>query len=75
MPGRGGEYFVRRLRTAGGEGGPTIVVAAARMSLELERTFEEAGADAVLDKALGAELMAQAADAALERRRQGRATA
>jgi two-component system response regulator AtoC len=70
MPGRGGEIFVRTLRQAGGEGGPAIVVASPKMSAELERSFEAAGADAVLDKALGPELMAQAADAVLERRRQ-----
>jgi CheY-like chemotaxis protein/Tfp pilus assembly protein PilZ len=75
MPGRGGEIFVRTIRSAGGELGPAIVVVTGKMDLELERTFEAAGADAVLDKALGPELVAQAADAALERRRAGRAPA
>ncbi len=71
MPGRSGQVFVRTIRTAGGEAGPAIVVVTGRMELELERTFEAAGADAVLDRALGPELVAQAADAALERRRGG----
>jgi CheY-like chemotaxis protein len=71
MPGRSGQVFVRTIRTAGGEAGPAIVVVATRMDLELERKFEAAGADAVLDKALGPELVAQAADAVLERKRGG----
>jgi len=75
MPGRGGEIFVRTIRSAGGDLGPAIVVVTGKMDLELERKFEAAGADAVLDKALGPELVAQAADAALERRRAGRAPA
>jgi CheY-like chemotaxis protein/Tfp pilus assembly protein PilZ len=71
VPGRGGEVLVRTLRKAGGKRAPAIVVATSKMSPELERSFEAAGADAVLDKALGPELMAEAADAVLERRRQG----
>jgi CheY-like chemotaxis protein len=35
----------------------------------LEQRLEAAGADAVLDKSLGPDLLAQAADAALERKR------
>jgi CheY-like chemotaxis protein/Tfp pilus assembly protein PilZ len=73
MPGRGGEVFVRTLRAAGADSGLTIVVAASKMSAELERRFEAAGADAVLDTALGPELLAQAADAVLERKRLARA--
>jgi hypothetical protein len=45
------------------------------MDLGLEMKLESAGADAVLDKALGPELIAQAADAALERKRAGRPAA
>jgi hypothetical protein len=37
-----------------------------------EKRLERDGADAVLDKALGAELIAQAADAVLERKRMAR---
>lgn len=73
MPGRSGQVFVRTIRTAGGEAGPAIVVVTGKMDLEQERTFEAAGADAVLDRALGPELVAQAADAALERKRGARA--
>ena len=72
LPGRGGEAFVRTLRAAGGEADPAIVICTQKMDLELERSFEAAGADAVLDKALGPELAAQAADAALERKRASR---
>jgi len=48
------------------------VVVSGRLEEGLERRLEAAGADAVLDKALGPELVAQAADAALERKRLAR---
>jgi CheY-like chemotaxis protein len=71
LPGRGGESFVRVLRGGGARTDvvPAIVVVSGKMSPELERGFEAAGADAVLDRALGAELLAQAADAVLEQKR------
>ncbi len=75
MPGMDGEEFVRTIRTAGGEQDLAIVVVTGKMDLGMERQLEAAGADAVLDKALGAELIAQAADAALERKQQGRTAA
>jgi CheY-like chemotaxis protein len=75
MPGMDGEAFIRTIRTAGGEKDLAIVVVTGKMDMATERQFEAAGADAVLDKALGAELIAQAADAALERKRQGRTAA
>ena len=40
---------------------------------ELARRLQRDGADAVLDKALGPELIAQAADAVVERKRATRA--
>jgi hypothetical protein len=61
------DIFVKTVRSAGGDGGPAIVVAAAKMERALEERLEAAGA--VVDKALGPDLMAQAADAALEWRR------
>jgi uncharacterized protein (TIGR02266 family) len=69
MPGMTGEEFVRVIRQTGGEVDLAIVVVTGRLSDGLEGRLEEAGADAVLDKSLGAELVAQAADAVLERRR------
>lgn len=75
MPGMDGETFIRTIRTAGGETNLAIVVVTGKMDLALERQLEAAGADAVLDKALGPELIAQAADAALERKRVGRTAA
>jgi CheY-like chemotaxis protein len=69
MPGMGGEQFVRFIRKTGGEAELTIVAVTGRMEPDTERTLEAAGADAVLDKAVGAELVAAAADAALERKR------
>jgi uncharacterized protein (TIGR02266 family) len=69
MPGMDGETFVRTIRKAGGESELAIVVVSGRLEDGLERRLEAAGADAVLDKALGPELIAQAADAALERKR------
>ena len=75
MPGMDGEEFVRTIRKAGGEADLAIVVVTGKMDLGLERKLEAAGADAVLDKALGPVLIAQAADAALERKRAGRSAA
>jgi CheY-like chemotaxis protein len=69
MPGLDGEGFVKMIRSAGGESDLAIVVVTSRMEDGLERRLEQAGADAVLDKALGPELVAQAADAVLERKR------
>jgi CheY-like chemotaxis protein len=75
MPGMDGEAFIRTIRTAGGEKDLAIVVVTGKMDMATERLLEAAGADAVLDKALGAELIAQAADAALERKLLGRTAA
>jgi len=69
MPGMGGEAFIRTIRSAGGEYDLAIVAVSAALGPDEERRLEGAGADAVLDKALGPELCAQAADAALERKR------
>lgn len=69
MPGMDGEAFVRTIRTAGGETDLAIVAMTGRMEPGLEARLEQAGADAVLDKALGPELIAQAADAVVERKR------
>jgi CheY-like chemotaxis protein len=69
MPGMDGEKFVRTIRTAGGETDLAIVAISARLDDGLEPRLERAGADAVLDKALGVELIAEAADATLERKR------
>jgi CheY-like chemotaxis protein len=69
MPEMDGETFVRIIRNAGGETDLAIVAVTGRIEPGLEKKLELAGADAVLDKALGPELVAQAADAVLERRR------
>ncbi len=69
MPGLDGESFVRAIRGAGGESELAIVVVTGRLEPGLEERLERVGADAVLDKSLGPELVAQAADAALERKR------
>jgi uncharacterized protein (TIGR02266 family) len=69
MPGLDGEAFIRTIRKAGGEGELTIVAVSGALGPGVEERLEAAGADAVLDKALGAELIATAADAALERKR------
>jgi len=75
MPGMDGDQFVRTIRDAGGETELAIVVVTGKMDLSTEQKLEAAGADAVLDKALGPELVAQAADAALERKRAARQAA
>jgi uncharacterized protein (TIGR02266 family) len=69
MPGLGGEALIRTIRGAGGESDLAIVAVSGLLEPGVERALEAAGADAVLDKALGAELVAQAADAVLERKR------
>jgi CheY-like chemotaxis protein len=70
MPGMSGEDFVRLIRKAGGEEDLAIVCVTGQADGEgLEKRLEAAGADAVLDKALGPDLIAQAADAVLERKR------
>jgi uncharacterized protein (TIGR02266 family) len=71
MPGLDGEALVRTIREAGGEGELTIVAVSGALAPGVEERLEAAGADAVLDKTLGAEMIAQAADAALERKRLG----
>ncbi len=69
MPEMDGETFVRTIRGAGGESELAIVVIAGTLDPALEKRMEKAGADAVLDKALGPEDLAAAADAALEQKR------
>ncbi|HET6411025.1 MAG TPA: response regulator [Anaeromyxobacter sp.] len=70
MPGMSGEEFVRLIRKTGGEIDLAIVcVTGQALGEGLEQRLERAGADAVLDKALGPDLIAQAADAVLERKR------
>jgi CheY-like chemotaxis protein len=73
MPNMDGETFVRTIRGAGGEEDLAIVVVAGTLDARLEARLETAGADAVLDKALGPANLAAAADAALERKRQASA--
>jgi uncharacterized protein (TIGR02266 family) len=73
MPNMDGEAFVRTIRHAGGESDLAIVVVTGLVEPGLEGRLEREGADAVLDKALGPELIAQAADAVLERKRMARA--
>jgi CheY-like chemotaxis protein len=72
MPHMDGETLVRTIRRAGGESDLAIVVVTGAMEPGLEPRLERDGADAVLDKALGPDLIAQAADAALERKRLSR---
>jgi CheY-like chemotaxis protein len=69
MPGMNGEGFVRLIREQGGEADLAIVCMSSKLGDGVEQRLEAAGADAVLDKALGPELIAQAADAVLERKR------
>lgn len=68
MPGMDGESFLSTVRGAGGEQDLTVVLVSATVDPFIEARLLGAGADAVLDKALGPELIAAASDAALERR-------
>jgi CheY-like chemotaxis protein len=69
MPGMNGEDLVRLIRKTGGEVDLAIVGVTGNLAEGTEAKLEAAGADAVLDKALGPDLIAQAADAVLERKR------
>ena len=64
-----GAPLARAIRGAGGESELAIVVIAGTLDPDLESRLERAGADVVLDKALGPEQIAAAADAVLERKR------
>lgn len=68
-----GETLIRTIRRAGGECDLAIVAVTGSLEADVEKRLENEGADAVLDKALGPELIAQAADAVLERKRLARA--
>jgi uncharacterized protein (TIGR02266 family) len=72
MPQMDGETFLRTIRSAGGESDLAIVIVTGALQAGVENRLEREGADAVLDKALGPDLIAQAADAVLERKRQRR---
>jgi CheY-like chemotaxis protein len=72
MPNMDGETFIRTIRNAGGESDLAIVVVTGAVGTALEKRLERDGADAVLDKSLGPELIAQASDAVLERKRMAR---
>lgn len=72
MPRLNGEAFVRTIRQAGGERELAIVVITSSPEEGMEKQLEAVGVDTVLDKALGPELIAQASDAVLERKRQTR---
>jgi CheY-like chemotaxis protein len=68
LPGMRGEAFVRAIRLAGGESDLAIVVATNEVDEAKERRLADL-ADAVIDTAVGAKLVAEACDAALERKR------
>ncbi len=75
MPGISGEELVRLVRKTGGEADLAIVAVSGRLEPGDEAKLEEAGASAVLDKSLGPEMIAQAADAVIERLRLAHADA
>jgi CheY-like chemotaxis protein len=69
LPKMDGETLLRTVRQAGGESDLAIVLVAGRTEPGQESRLERAGADAVLRKELGPHVLAQAAAAALERKR------
>ncbi len=71
LPGMRGEAFVRAIRLAGGESDLTIVVATGEVDEAKEQRLAALEVDAVIDTAVGAEMVAEACDAALERKRIG----
>jgi CheY-like chemotaxis protein len=69
MPNMDGQTFIRTIRGAGGEADLAIVAVTGNVDPALEKRLERDGADAVLDKELGPDIIARAADAVLERKR------
>jgi CheY-like chemotaxis protein len=72
MPRMDGQALLRTVRSAGGESELAIVVVSAWIEGGLELKLQREGADAVLQKELGAAFIAQAANAVLERKRAAR---
>jgi CheY-like chemotaxis protein len=70
MPHMDGEALLRTVRRAGGERDLAIVLVSGKIEVGMEAKLEREGADAVLSKALGPQVIAQAATAVLERKRQ-----
>jgi CheY-like chemotaxis protein len=71
MPGLDGAALIEMVRHAGGEHDLAIVAFSARLTPDLRARLETAGADAVVDKALGAErIAATAAEAFADREEQ-----
>ena len=69
LPGVDGEELVATIRRAGGESDLVVVVMTGRPDAGLARRLQAAGADLLLGKELGPELIAQKADGVLEGRR------
>lgn len=69
MPDIDGESFIRMVRQAGGERDLAIVAVTGSLDPFVEARVREMGADAILDKAAGAASLAEAAEAALARKR------
>jgi DNA-binding NarL/FixJ family response regulator len=69
LPDVDGEALVATIRRAGGEADLTVVVMTARPDAPLARRLQAAGADLLMGKALGPELIAARADDLLEARR------
>ena len=68
MPGVDGEQLVRSIRQIGGESELPIVAVTGRVDPELERRLAAAGADAVLDKSVGAAAIVCGAERAVAMR-------
>jgi uncharacterized protein (TIGR02266 family) len=68
MPTMDGESFLKIVRGVGGEQDLAVVMVSGSIEPSVEARLHGEGADAVLDKALGPALIAQASDAVLERR-------
>jgi len=68
MPRMDGEALLRTVRQAGGESDLTIVMISGKVEAGLEAKLRSSGADAVLPKSLGPQVLAQAAVAVLERK-------
>jgi CheY-like chemotaxis protein len=63
MPAMNGETFIRTIRSAGGERDLAILGMTASWDAETAARLRAAGAEAILDKALGPEIIARASEA------------
>jgi CheY-like chemotaxis protein len=69
LPGMRGEALIRAIRLAGGESDLAIAAVADDVDEAKERRLKDGGADAIFDRSLGAEKLAESVDGLIEKKR------